>query len=128
MAVDGKSVLRWTYVDLAKKVGLSPDEETRFLDVMVELQLKSAEVVARCQVEPSCDMTAAFSNTPFSLKQTQIDFLGQERFDRFARYEDALPERRAAYVLRERLSAGQGLSDARTAHRFDRGGAAQIHR
>ena len=110
MAAQNKSMMRRTYIDMAKKVGLTADEESRFLDLMTEQQLKAIEDIARCQAEPGCDPMTAFGKPQDSMKQEQIDFLGQDRFDRYTRYEDSLPERRQAYELRTRLPNGEGFS------------------
>ncbi len=119
LAVDSKSSLRRTYIDLAKKVGLTPDEESRFLDLLVEQQLKIGEAIGRCQAEPGCDVKSALGNPQMSLQQEQIDFMGQERFDRFTRYQDVLQERREAYELRKRLPDGQGISDSQAEQLID---------
>jgi hypothetical protein len=130
LLAESKTRLRSDFIGLAKKIGLTPDEEDALLTLLSEQQLESSEKRLRCELDPACDhepramLALVDSNTS---QAAQVALLGQARFDRFVAYQDSLTERRQVAALRTSLSESDSISETQAERLID-ALAAERHR
>lgn len=109
-----RAELRRAYTHLAKTVGLTPDEETRLIDLLAEQRVRSREAIAQCSLEATCQPGNALPGEAERAMQEQTALLGSERYERFIEFGKSVAERRQVSELGRRLPDGESLSDAQT--------------
>jgi len=104
--------LRRRLAGIGEKVGLTPEEESRLLDLMLDDQMNITEADARCQVERvRCD-PGVYRQQAEALIQAEVALLGRDRYERFVTYHEGYADRVQVQQLRARLPDGEMLSDA----------------
>jgi hypothetical protein len=106
-----KLMFRNVYPRIERVLGLTPDEHSRFLEMLANQQIEMQENQMRCTLDPACDPRTLW-NTAGDPRQAMInDFLGPERSEKYATYMNTMGEREAVSQLRSRLPDAQRLSD-----------------
>ncbi len=106
-----KMMYRQVYPRVDRVLGLSPEEYSRFLEVLATQGVENQERQMRCMAEPDCDPRTLWNTSGDSRQATMNEFLGPERSAKFQNYTNTMGEREVVSQLRNRLPDAQRLSD-----------------
>jgi hypothetical protein len=104
---------REEYPDLARSLGLSPEEEERFLDLLAQQRIQDMESHGRRGGKHSWD-EAQFAEDKRVRDVEHLTALGAEAYRRFQRYLETRPDRYRVRRFRLQLEAKDDLTDEAT--------------
>jgi hypothetical protein len=106
-----KMMFRNMYPRIERVLGLTPEEHSRFLEMLATQQIEMQEKQMRCTLDPACDPRTLW-NMSGDPRQAMIDdFLGPERGEKYSTYMKTMGEREVVSQLRSRLPDAQRLTD-----------------
>jgi hypothetical protein len=102
--------MRQTSPDLARAIGLTPQQETKLIELLADQELQMRELGARGH-----HATATRPVDHHQLKERQEEelraLLGSEKVERFRQYRASAPERAQVQALRARLDGANALRE-----------------
>lgn len=115
MLAEYKLMMRYSLPRVDQVLGLSPEENSRLLELFAQQQIDAQEKTARCMADPACQLRDLHGQGGMDSRKREIDeLLGAERAAKLETYKNTLGEREAVNQLRNRLPEVHRLSDAST--------------
>ena len=102
--------LRHQFPRVDQALGLSPEEYSKFLELMSQQQVDLQEATSRCVLDPECRLNQ-YRGQPDPHSQEIANLLGPDRTQKFETYKNTLGEREVISQLRGRLGEAQRLDD-----------------
>lgn len=107
LVVDGIVEIRRTSADLGRTLGLTPQQETRLIELMAEQQLQMRSLGVGSSGQQPVDPRQLFERHESELRK----LLGPAKMDVFRQYRASAPERAQVQALRARLDGTAALRD-----------------
>jgi type II secretory pathway pseudopilin PulG len=108
MLLQMRASVRRAHPDVAREVGLTPDEADRFFDLLAERSLPDPDSLTFGTVPDAAQVAALRTREQArdrALRGELQSLLGEERWARWEGYQRALPERMQAQQIRETFAA-----------------------
>ena len=106
------------YAPLVKKMGLTPDEATKFKDIMADNTMKGAEAATSMfGGGPSTNRTeaiAALSANQKTMDEEMKTFLGEDRYAQYKDYQETVSERTLLNQFKVQAGSDYNLNDQQT--------------
>lgn len=107
-------MMRSMYPGLARALGLTREEHSRFLELLAQQQLRDQEGTMRCILDSQCQMQSQYQNWGNANSPEMKALLGTERGQKFESYKSSLNERHAVTQFRNRLAESNRLDSDTT--------------
>ena len=91
---------------------LDDDEYNRLLDTLAAIDLRYAEAMYRCNIDPACDVQTVISNQMQANKRELNAQIGADEAQRLENYRDNFMERNSVATFRSGLPDSMHMTDA----------------